>query len=268
MKVLDLDMDYFSEEPAHDISEDCEERLDEELYGNGVFTEARVRQFLENNLGLSQENRIPGRIVKGHNEALYFWQELVAEGKLQVPFEVVHVDSHGDLGCGGLEAFEYIVHNMLQYDMIERPDHCNYRDYQGKLRKEGIGDYLLFAIAYRLISKLTYCVNPYSEHDDFYWGILKDFEENYGSDLLIENTIQLLYNPDMELPYYSPDEREGYDEFLKNSIREPEVPFTIIPTFENVHYEGDFDFIVMAQSPNYTPASADFIMDIVREYMI
>lgn len=28
------------------------------------------------------------------------------------------------------------------------------------------------------------------------------------------------------------------------------------------------DFAVFAQSPNYTPASADFIMDIFREYIV
>ena len=108
MKVLDLDMDFFSEIPAVDIPEDCEERLDEEVYGKGVFSEERVRTFLEKNLGLSKKNKIPGRIVRGHNEALHFWQELIACGKLQAPFEVVHVDSHGDLGCGGWEAFEHI----------------------------------------------------------------------------------------------------------------------------------------------------------------
>lgn len=43
MKVLDLDMDFFSETPAVDISEDCEERLDEEVYGKGVFSEESVR---------------------------------------------------------------------------------------------------------------------------------------------------------------------------------------------------------------------------------
>jgi hypothetical protein len=31
-------------------------------------------------------------------------------------------------------------------------------------------------------------------------------------------------------------------------------------TIEDVKYNGDFDFAVMAQSPNYTPESADFIM--------
>lgn len=268
MKVLDLDMDFFSETPAVDIPEDCEERLDEEVYGKGVFPEERARTFLEKNLGLSKKNKIPGRIVRGHNEALYFWQELIACGKLQAPFEVVHVDSHGDLGCGGWEAFEHIVKNMLQWEVKERPLHCGYLDSEGKVKKEGIGDYLLFAIAYRMISRLTYCANPYKEHDDFCWGILKDLEENYGSDSCVENTIQLLYNPDREFPFYCPQERKGYDKFLEHSIREPEVPFTIFPTYESVHYKGDFDFVVMAQSPNYTPASADFIMDVVRDYII
>jgi len=50
-------------------------------------------------------------------------------------------------------------------------------------------------------------------------------------------------------------------------VKEPEIPFLIIPTIEDVKYNGDFDFIVMAQSPNYTPASADYIMDVLREYI-
>ena len=42
----------------------------------------------------------------------------------------------------------------------------------------------------------------------------------------------------------------------------------IIPSIQDVKYDGDFDFVVLAQSPNYTPTSADFIMDIVREYIV
>ena len=36
---------------------------------------------------------------------------------------------------------------------------------------------------------------------------------------------------------------------------------------EDVKFDGKFDYAVMAQSPNYTPASADFILDIFREYI-
>ena len=43
---------------------------------------------------------------------------------------------------------------------------------------------------------------------------------------------------------------------------------SIVDTVEDIRKNApEFDYIVMAQSPNYTPASADFIMDIVREYI-
>ena len=100
VKVLDLDMDYFMRSIAHNIPENNVTRLSEEDYGAAVWNEDEVQAFLENNLGLKTDNKIPGRIVVGHNEALFFWQELLACNKLQVPFEVVHVDSHADLGLG------------------------------------------------------------------------------------------------------------------------------------------------------------------------
>ena len=65
------------------------------------------KDFFENNLGLSKNNKIPGRVVVGHNESLFFWEELLEQGKLTDPFEVVHVDSHADFI---LDVFrEYII---------------------------------------------------------------------------------------------------------------------------------------------------------------
>ena len=46
-----------------------------------------------------------------------------------------------------------------------------------------------------------------------------------------------------------------------------QVELLIIPTIEDVKFDGKFDYAVMAQSPNYTPVSADFILDIFREYI-
>ena len=99
MKVLDLDMDYFMEHIAC-IPFSVSDRLDEDNYGDTVWSEERVRNFLENNLGLSKKNTIPGRVVVGHKESIFFWEELLEQGKLTDPFEVVHVDSHADLGLG------------------------------------------------------------------------------------------------------------------------------------------------------------------------
>ena len=99
MRVLDLDMDYFMTEIAN-TPFSCKERLAEEDYGNSVWSEEEVRQFLEQNLGLSKTHKIPGRIVSGHNESLFFWKELIDSKKLSDSFDVVHVDSHADLGLG------------------------------------------------------------------------------------------------------------------------------------------------------------------------
>ena len=100
MKVLDIDMDYFMRAVAHFVDESTMERLSESEYEEYVWSESEVRDFFENNLGLSKDRKIRGRIVRGHNEALFFWKDLIAKGKLYTPFEVVHIDSHADLGLG------------------------------------------------------------------------------------------------------------------------------------------------------------------------
>lgn len=59
------------------IGESVTDRLPEEDYGMCVWKEDEVRHFIENNLGLSKKNKIKGCIVKGHNEALFFWSSIV-----------------------------------------------------------------------------------------------------------------------------------------------------------------------------------------------
>ena len=266
MKILDLDMDYFMEEIATGIAESREERLLEDEYGGCVWSEQRIRKFLEDNLGLSKERKIKGRIVTGHNEALFFWQELITEKRLETPFEVIHIDSHADLGLGYL-SWTYILDYLLQYPVEERCKHTKYVDCFGKLNDVGIGDYLLYAIAFRWINKLTYCANPNGDKNDYVWETLKDFEEKLIWDTPVENVIQLVCNPDVDFPSYDAEQKEK-QAYLKKAMKEPEVPLLIIPSIQDVKYDGDFDFVVLAQSPNYTPASADFIMDIVREYIV
>lgn len=264
MKILDLDMDYFMTEIAN-TPESSTERLSETWYGESTWNKERIRYFLENNLGLSKTEKIKGRVVSGHNESLLCWKELIENGILSVPFEVVHVDSHADLGLG-YSSWTYILNTLLQFPVTERPMHNRYTDCFGNERVEGIGDYLLFAIAYRWISRLTYCANPKGDKNDFLWDTLKDFHENYIWDKPVENIIQLVYNPEMDFLDYNASDDEKI-EYLSKGKKEPEVPMLIIPTIEDVKYNGDFDFVVMAQSPNYTPASLDFAMDIFKEYI-
>jgi hypothetical protein len=95
---------------------------------------------------------------------------------------------------------------------------------------------------------------------------MKNFEEEYIFEKPVQNIIQLLYNPN-QCPGYDATIQQK-KAFIRDSVKDPETPLTIIPTIDGVKFDGNFDYAVLAQSPNYTPASADFIMDIFREYII
>ena len=265
MIVLDLDMDYFMETIAN-TPFNYTGRLEDDYYVESVWSETRVRSFFESNLGLSKENKIQGRIVKGHNEALFFWEELIAQGKLSDPFEVVHVDSHADLGLGCFSD------NFLQSAILTLPVELRRKvrdfEFNGKIEQISIGDYLLWGIAYRMISKITYCANPNGDKNDYCWDTMKNFhEESIMNQQQVTNYIQLTYNENMDLPCYN-SEKAYIKKYLEGARKDPEVEFVIIPTVEGVHYHGDFEYAVMAQSPNYTPANADYILNVFREYII
>ena len=142
------------------------------------------------------------------------------------------------------------------------------RDYEfnNQIKGISIGDYLLWAIAYRMISSITYCANPNGDKNDYLWDTLKDFQEEYIWDKPVKNYIQLKYNREMEMPRYNSSDNYK-NRYLQGAMKDPEVELLIIPSIEDVRFSGDFDYAVLAQSPNYTPESADFIMDIFREYI-
>lgn len=265
MRVLDIDMDYFMDVVAHTgFSE--KERLSDDCYVNSVWSEDRVRDFLENNLGLSQENKIKGRIVNGHNESLFFWEEQIDSANLQIPFQVVHVDSHADLGLGVAGVSEFLQEGILLLDPEVRRKIRSF-EFNGKIQEITIGDYLLWAIAYRYISEIDYCANPHGEKDDYCWDTLKDFKENYIFDKPVTNYIQLKYNPRMDLPNYSDDEYIQRKYLEECTLFEPEVSLNIYPQITDVSYDGKFDYVTFAISPNYTPQNADFIIEIIKEYI-
>lgn len=263
LKILDLDMDYFMTAIAHTPFSN-NERLDEEDYGNSVWSEEEVRQFLEKNLGLSKNHKVSGRIVKGHNEALSFWEELLESEKLIEPFDVIHVDSHADLGLGDASG-DFLQSAFLTLPIETRRKIRDY-EFNDDIKGISIGDYLLWAIAYQMVSSITYCANPNGDKNDYLWDTLKDFHEEYIWDKPVKNFIQLKYNQRMELPDYNSTETYK-KKYLEGAIKDPEVELLIIPTIEDVNFNGDFDYAVLAQSTNYTPASADFIMDIFRDYI-
>lgn len=256
MKILDIDMDYFLKEVPSFIPTNCNKRLPGDRFKS--WSKKEVISFFKNNLGLSKNNKIQGKIVTHHHEALYFWRDLIKLSKLEVPFEVVHVDSHADLGLG-FNSWIFIFEKLLGLDVKKRAEIENYKNVFNKYNLPDIGDYLLYALAFRWISKLTYVCNPSQKGDDYLLYILKDCKE-------YNNKIQLPYNNQHSATDLNNTKKRN--EYLNTAVLEPEVEFEIINKIDSIRYNGDYNYVTFCISPNYTPKESDFIIDIIREYII
>jgi len=231
MRVLDLDMDFFLTAPCPlaELGERPQEGCAD------VYSDEEVIRFLEEQCGLSRERPVPGAIFETHDQALDFWQARMAEGLLHAPFEVVHVDTHSDLAFGP-PGTNFVLNVVLSRLPQQRAAIDDYH----KAVELDEANYLLFALAFRWISRLTYVRNPRSHQD-----IPRQLLDSDGNIHLRSFISQMM---------------EG-----KNG-KEPVVPFDVYDDYRQFKQTG-YDFVTMAQSPRYAPESADRIMEIVRQYI-
>lgn len=232
MRVLDLDMDFF-------LTDACPlapkgERPPESCAA--PYEDAEVIRFLEEQCGLSREKPVPGAIFDTHDKALDFWLARMSEGRLNAPFEVVHVDTHSDLAFGP-PGPDFVLKAVLTRPPAGRAALKAYR--QGKKLDEA--NYLLFALAFRWISKLTYVRNPRSHAD-----IPQRLWDEDGNIWLRSDVSALM-------------------EAVNG--REPVIPFDVYDDYRAFSQRG-YDFVTMAQSPRYAPQTADRIMELLRPYIL
>ena len=232
MKVLDLDMDFF-------LTDACPlaamgERPDERCARS--YADGEVIRFLEEQCGLSRERPVPGAIFDTHDKALDFWQARLRAGELTAPFEVVHVDTHSDLAFGP-PGTDFVLKAVLTRPPASRATLEGYR--HGVKLDEA--NYLLFALAFRWVSRLTYVRNPRSRRD-----VPAHLLDAQGNIRLTSDIARLM---------------EGING------PEPVIPFVQVEDY-HAFADSGFDFVTLAQSPRYAPASADRIMELVRPYML
>ena len=235
MRVLDLDMDFFLSAPCPLAKPG--ERPDESCAE--VWSDEDVVRFREEQCGLRCEHPLPGAIFDTHDKALDFWQARLADGSLQSPFDVVHVDTHSDLAFGP-PGTNYVLNVVLNVVLSRRAQQRAAIDAYREAVELDEANYLLFALAFRWISRLAYVRNPKSHQD-----IPKQLLDGEGNIHLRSFISQMM---------------EGMNG------REPVIPFDVYDDYRRFKQDG-FDFVTMAQSPRYAPKSADRIMEIVRRYI-
>ncbi|MDQ7041111.1 MAG: UPF0489 family protein [Rhodothermus sp.] len=242
MRILDIDLDFFLNKVQ--FWPGFGRPADPELH---PWPPHKVRDFLEHRCGLRRDRPLPGLIVEEHHEIFFDWRRRIQEGRLQPPFEVVHIDAHADLGFGDASV-PYVVTELLSLPLKTRA-------FPRVGGREGLGpgNYLLFAIACRWISRLTYVYHP---------GRYPDLPEHIVKlDARGEGIIQL--------PWYgwrSPEtlQRHWPDKPL---ALEPPVLYREVSGSTLQHLEGPFDLLYIARSPAYTPAEADRLLEVFCEYI-
>ena len=193
------------------------------------WTEAEVRAFFEVNCGLSKDRPIPGAVFETHDMALDYWQK-----NCTFPMDVTHIDTHSDLGIGR-PGPGFVLESVITRKPGSRGTIAEY--YEKKQLDEA--NYLLFAIAFRWIKSLENVRNPLSRPDmPAFCG---------------ENTLQLISSTGRILPALNHNE--------------PVIPFTVYNDPQTFAAKAPYDCATMAISPRYAPETADFIIEIFKEYI-
>src|SRR5699024_3530114 len=120
-----------------------------------------------------------------------------------------------------------------------------------------LGNYLSYAMTCGWINQIDFILHDLWENDLFRLH-LKNFDINEKAFAFkgVNKTIDL-----------SLMKHNIFNGNIIPSAIDPEIPFTLIPWQEFESKEG-FDYLVFCQSPGYTPASADYMLNVVRDYLI
>ena len=188
-----------------------------------------------------------------HVDSFKVWRRWLGEGKLNAPFEVVHVDAHGDFGAG----FQNSTYSYLQ-DVLAKLDSRDDLDFS----PEGTtsANYLTLAIANRWISSLTY-VYP----TDPLAPTRKMSQLERMVMLTSEQREQL--PPVRDVPARLFQKKDGcwwQGRPIQLGCDEPEIPFRVVK--QSDFSCSGFTHMVVAQSPQYTPQSADNLLALIERY--
>ncbi len=157
-----------------------------------------------------------------------------------LPFQVTHVDAHSDLGIGK-PGPAYVLNTVLAMEPSLRLNIDNF--YRAGQLDEA--NYLLFALALRLISSLENVRNPNSRPDIPAFAH-RDACGKYDY-IQLSSFVSKLFE-------------------AKNGP-EPIIPFTVFSDYSEFCADAPFDFISIAISPRYSPKEADELLPVLSRYI-
>jgi hypothetical protein len=239
-RVLDIDLDFFLHGVANDVDPESSERLGGREYP--PWTKDETMSFLVDRCGLDAP--LPEFAVENHREVFGKWRALIDAGRLQPPFQVTHVDAHGDLSMGEI-GYKHILTELVHLPLEDRP--------AAAAARVGDGDYLAYAIGCRWLSDLDYVYNKGGGGDvhAYFWENFERASSAIRLAALTEDDIKALFDLQTPTVVYS----------------EPRVPLHQIRR-DAYTSAASFDLISLARSKPFTPPEADPLYEAIRQHFI
>ncbi|OCP23609.1 MULTISPECIES: UPF0489 family protein [unclassified Ensifer] len=242
MHLADIDLDIFLDQIC---SIDRRPRAPSTMR---PWDEDKLRDFLEGQCMLKRGPLRPkGRFIIHHDEAFPILDALSGNGA--TPLTLTHIDAHSDLGTGfGDASWKDIGGRLLGLAPKQRV---------GAIPREGMqrlapSNYLSYALACRWLRSLTYVHHAHGG-DDLMPFLFRDFDTGCGA---------------MELRYVPRLDEASSGEELRTlpHVLEPAIPFEKVSVD---HYQATepFDYVILCQSPGYTPVEADVLVSVFQDYV-
>lgn len=252
--VFDLDLDFFLDR----TSSEAVDALRPEDNEYKIWRDDEIDAFLRNRLGLSEEHRPLAFRCETHDEVLYACLRLCAEGFLQTPFRLLHVDAHDDLDqhktAIDVATTYYRTRKQPVIEILEGNKSINEANYVCYMLALGMLSEYDFVHLEDSILPQPPLLKADRKHISI--DVLKEPYWKYGEEVEIpKDEIWSQLFPDDKNPFMPM--QVGDDQLIENDVRA-----------RYRHYlKGDLlerakpSFLFVSRSPKYTPPKADRLIE-------
>lgn len=246
MLVLSIDVDFFVEPVATNQPIDSNGRLPETEYD--VDSKDDITAFFEERCALDASKPVPGVFIRHHDQAFEVLRILAQQHR---PVRLVHVDAHADLGWGDT-GYVYLLSDWLQRPS-PRPDP------EREWNRMNLGNWLAFAAAGGFIEKVEFVPRHYPPTvPDLFPYYLGPTPETSSA-----LTFRGLTRDDLTNIFL---EHWRLWAFLETKPLRQTTPWHALAR-DNLALAAPPDFVIGCQSPQFTPASADLVLALLRQYV-
>lgn len=247
--VLSIDIDFFVEPPCYGGGLDSIERLLSSEHT--VWKRTKVIDFLERQCQLLQSKPVSGTFIRHHDQAFEVLGELERRGV--GPVHLDHIDAHSDLGGGYFcTGFHYLLCEWFR-------DRKNQTQPNRDCDAMNLGNWLAFAAAAQIIERVQFVTSS----SEYYFT-----PHYFRTDPRTANEMVFMHidSEDLKL-LHSNNFWTTLQKLEKSSNEVVRVPWNIKNGHDYLRTSSP-DYVIVCQSPQFTPVTADRILQQIQKYII